>query len=408
MQRFQKVYELIETLKQIRGTNDKLIFFTRMIKDEDVKHVFELAYHPLWRFKISEVQGSTEEPQGDFETIINFLKKMIRKPAATQDDRNYLNRLIGNDEAARHVVNGILKKGFRCGLSVKTLKDYIDIPVFGCMLCVKHRHEFACIGKPLWSYKLDGVRAITILDTRNKTISMFTRNGRPLDNVLQTLEKQLWQFVDNINAKFIMLDGELYSHKYHFQDILSQVRRTKNIVDLSDIAYWLFDCVVDNRYSMPLEQRLSILYNCRQTKNIRVLEHNPLEMEEMDKVYQEAVAKGYEGLVVKASKSPYVMSRSNYWLKVKPEKTIEAKVIGIEEGTGKYVNAIGALICESIDSLCPGVRFKVGSGLSDEQRVKWFDEPNKIIGRIVEVKIQELTKDRTPRFPVFIRVREDL
>ena len=60
---------------------------------------------------------------------------------------------------------------------------------------------------------------------------------------------------------------------------------------------------------------------------------------------------------------------------------------------------VGALECE----LPNGKRFDVGSGLTMDQRRK----PPKI-GSVITFKFQELSNNGHPRFPVFLRVRNDL
>ena len=60
---------------------------------------------------------------------------------------------------------------------------------------------------------------------------------------------------------------------------------------------------------------------------------------------------------------------------------------------------MGALFCKDKD----GIEFKVGTGFKETER----DNPP-AVGSIIEIKFQERTKDRKPRFPVFLRKRPDL
>jgi hypothetical protein len=62
---------------------------------------------------------------------------------------------------------------------------------------------------------------------------------------------------------------------------------------------------------------------------------------------------------------------------------------------------MGALLCR----LQSGNAFKVGSGFSDSQR-KRKNAPN--VGTIITFRYFEMTKGGNPRFPVFVRVREDV
>ena len=88
-------------------------------------------------------------------------------------------------------------------------------------------------------------------------------------------------------------------------------------------------------------------------------------------------------------------------LKVKDFKDDEALVIGHDEGEGRHVGRLGALVCKARN----GKLFKVGSGFTDEQRA-FSRAPEK--GSVITYKYFELTTDGIPRFPTFLRVRPDV
>lgn len=71
---------------------------------------------------------------------------------------------------------------------------------------------------------------------------------------------------------------------------------------------------------------------------------------------------------------------------------------GYKQGEGKYAQKIGALECKLNDKRS----IYIGSGLSDLQR----ENPPKI-GTLVTFKYNGLTKNGLPRFPVFLRIRNE-
>ncbi|WP_157895558.1 hypothetical protein [Clostridioides difficile] len=79
--------------------------------------------------------------------------------------------------------------------------------------------------------------------------------------------------------------------------------------------------------------------------------------------------------------------------------------MGVEEGTGKYKGILGNIICDY-----KGYRLGVGTGFTDEQRKYYFNNQDKIINHITEIKYREETNNEkgelSLRFPVFLRVRE--
>lgn len=55
-----------------------------------------------------------------------------------------------------------------------------------------------------------------------------------------------------------------------------------------------------------------------------------------------------------------------------------------------------------------GTTFNCGGGFTDEQRQTLWDTRESLVGRIAELKFQEVSSDNVPRFNVFMRFREDL
>jgi len=110
------------------------------------------------------------------------------------------------------------------------------------------------------------------------------------------------------------------------------------------------------------------------------------------------VAQGGEGLMLHRGSSLYRAERNDDLLKFKPYEDTEARVVGHLPGKGKYAGMLGALQVETPE----GVRFKLGSGLSDAQR---RDPP--AIGALVTYRYRGFNDSGIPRFAVFMRIREE-
>ena len=126
------------------------------------------------------------------------------------------------------------------------------------------------------------------------------------------------------------------------------------------------------------------------------------------------VAKG-EGCMVNLGNRVYEQKRTNALLKVKLLETMDMKVMALKEGTGKHAGRVGSMTC--FCNASDGKRYEcsVGTGLSDEQRDRWTDHPDEILGKIVEVAYFSIsqdakrrgTKEYSLRFPRLKKVRED-
>jgi DNA ligase-1 len=77
-------------------------------------------------------------------------------------------------------------------------------------------------------------------------------------------------------------------------------------------------------------------------------------------------------------------------------------VYDIQEGTGKYVGMMGALLVYWIPpDRKETVTFKIGTGFSDAER----ENPPKV-GQVVKFSYQEVTVAGVPRFPAYLGLME--
>jgi ATP-dependent DNA ligase len=128
-------------------------------------------------------------------------------------------------------------------------------------------------------------------------------------------------------------------------------------------------------------------------------------LEEANTFYQEMLARGEEGAILKFLDAPWEDKRSKFMIKLKEEKDIDAEVIDVIPHS-KKAGWIGALRCKTRDG---NVEFEVGSGFNDDDRQK---DPSFYFGKIVQCKYNMLiqAKNRSTYslfLPVFQCVRFD-
>ena len=87
-------------------------------------------------------------------------------------------------------------------------------------------------------------------------------------------------------------------------------------------------------------------------------------------------------------------------------QTCDIKCTGIEEGEGKYAGTLGKIVCDY-----KGYELRVGSGLTDEEREQFWNDPDLVVNKIVEIKYFEESKDDkgnlSLRFPTWVGLRLD-
>ena len=84
--------------------------------------------------------------------------------------------------------------------------------------------------------------------------------------------------------------------------------------------------------------------------------------------------------------------------------SMDCVVTGRYEGEGKHNGSLGGLTVTQEN----GETCDVGSGFNDQDRSYLWSMPlDDLVGRICEVKYQDLTGDNIMRFPVFKRWRDN-
>ena len=320
----------------------------------------------------------------------------------------------------------ILIKDLRCGVSEKTvnkvLKEFPNIkpvPVFECMLAHDGaNHEKKITGKKLLEPKLDGVRVITIINAENQTATMYSRNGKELENfshITKSIEANIGLF-----ERSIVLDGEMVSSS--FQALMKQVHR-KSDVQSQDARLMLFDILPLSEFQagksiMGQRRRTNLLKSMKvvldKIGSIDVIPQKEVDLDsyvgelEFKEYNKEAIEAGFEGIMIKTVDAPYECKRSTSWLKMKPFIEVSLEITHVEEGTGKNEGRLGAFVCSGVDD-GRQITVNCGSGFSDDDRIEYWASRDTQPGQIVEVRADAVTQNQdgtySLRFPRFLRFR---
>lgn len=320
----------------------------------------------------------------------------------------------------------ILIKDMRSGFSEKTINKVVEkkwpqyaVPVFSCQLAHDStNHESKVAGKKLIEVKLDGVRVITIVRADGR-VDMFSRNGKELVNfphITEQIANVMKQKPADQSMDFV-LDGEIMSSS--FQDLMKQVHR-KSDVQSDDAILNLFDVIPladfeKGKYDVAQSIRsqmvkLWVESNQALIPNVTYVAHEEVDLsskagqKRYKEINEKAIAGGYEGIMLKDPKAGYECKRSTAWLKLKPFIEVSLEVTQLEEGTGKNVGRLGALVCSGQDD-GKDITVNVGSGFSDELRDSIWADSRSVVGQIVEVRADAITQNQdgtySLRFPRF-------
>mgnify|MGYP003309723603 CR=1 FL=1 len=188
-----------------------------------------------------------------------------------------------------------------------------------------------------------------------------------------------------------------------------------------DAVLNVFDCIPlwafkEGGYTASLQTRKEMMDEYEFGPNISKVEFVKMNLDEDDgqKMFADynklCIDKGFEGIMVKPIGGVYECKRSSLWLKVKPFIEVSLTVKDVEEGTGRNVGKLGALIVEGTDD-GKFIKTNVGSGLTDSDRENYWKAKDKLIGQVVEVRADAITQNQNTtdewslRFPRFLRFR---
>lgn len=266
--------------------------------------------------------------------------------------------------------------------------------------------------------KKDGLRCV-IIDGKPYTASFVRIVNAPM------VEKAMKR-VPSIAKKYV-LDGEIY---------YKNCDTTKGIVKTmtpghplgEKLCFYAFDIFTKKEFmaqkgTVPLKRRkvnlalaiTKIRSRCKTDKlrkAIDIFGHAILEPNDkaLQKFHRKAVKDGHEGTMIKDPESVYSFRKNKDWLKLKPYRESDLKIVGAELGTKGKANGkrLGKLhLVGKIDGV--KVKTKCGGGFTSKQRDEFWamHKQGKLVGLIVEIEHEGLTKKNAVRFPQFRRIHPE-
>lgn len=325
-----------------------------------------------------------------YDDIYNFVRAVVTKKLRLGIDYTTANKIYGKDF--------IKKKEIMLGTSI----EHCDIP----------EGEWFSI-----SQKLNGTRCFYYNG------KLYSRQGKVFSGLehivsdLAALSQDLGKCADDL-----VYDGELLLKDLSAGDsasfqISTGIANSKQ-EDKSMLQLVIFDVISKENFE---EQSDSDTYKVR-SQTLSNIKNKIIEMglENIDVVpifyqgtdqqkiwewldYVERI--DMEGLMLNLD-VPYRFKRTKELIKVKKFYSMDLLVVRMDKGTGRNKSRLGKVYVDY-----KGNEVGVGSGFSDEQRNYYWEHPERILHKIIEVKYKEETKNKdgteSLQFPVFVRIRND-
>lgn len=414
--------EVLKVIKQIGDTGSKTEkenILKQNSNNQLLKEILQFTYDPFIVTGLSSKKINKDtnlSPSTELNTIqevMNYLKQ--NNTGRDIDIANIHHFIYRHDKELQEFFKKVVTKELKIGVTAKTLNKVYGkgfIKEFSVMLAKKFdEHKDKINGNFVITQKLDGNRIIVLKD--NGVVKSFSRQGKQYEG-LEEIESD----IANLPMDNIVFDGELIAdtegstHEI-YAETTSKARSKGN--NKTGLVFHIFDCLPLDEFQKGKSKKrcierkefLSRLFNeydlphCKEVKPLYIGN----DLSEVDRLMEFAISQGWEGLMCNLDK-PYECKRTDSILKVKTMNTCDLKVIGFEEGTGKYSGKLGALIVDY-----KGYQVGVGSGFTDYDRECIWDNRDEYLGKIVEVQYFEESKNQdgglSLRFPVFKRLRLD-
>jgi DNA ligase-1 len=416
---FKKVVEFIDEMKATSSTNDK----KRILKKYDspfLRKLFEYTYSPFKQYHVTSANLKKRDDlifdsYDDLFSLLDDLNdRLITGHTAIQSVNGFIEKYKEFSELIYDVIDRNLKTRATTTLINSVFPG--TIPTFDVALAEKFEGNEKKInfesGEWWASRKLDGVRCITIID-QNGEPRFYSRAG----NEFLTLER-LAEDIKKLGLKSKVLDGEVCIMKEggleDFQGIIKEIGRKNHTIESP--KYYIFDILELEEFNsksgkVSLSARLIILNALFQMHELSLAEPLPqfqiTSKEEFEKIASDATDMGYEGIMIRKNIG-YEGKRSKNLLKVKKMHDAEYKVIDLESGVNRIIEnnrEVEEIMLKAVIVEHKGNRVRVGSGFSINQRRKYHENPDEILGKIITVQFFEETTDQhgqhSLRFPVF-------
>jgi ATP-dependent DNA ligase len=422
--------------EQLASDNSRLAKEAILIKNKNnaiLQRVFYLALDPFVQFYIRKIPSYDTKPGNllSLEEALDNLSILSDRVATGHSAINHLQFILGSvSKEDAKIIERIIAKDMRCGVSEATVNKIWPKAISTYPVMLASGYDQKLVDKitfPAYvQLKLDGMRFNAIV--KGNTVEFRSRNGKELNIPNPSFSVPFIKMAEHYKADMVF-DGELLIADFAGKPVNRQtgngilsksIKGTMSETEADNVRATLWDAIPFESFTEgidkePYNVRLAKLNNSithvnnqftqfRQYVNL-VWTKEVNDIHTAQKIFEKFLADGQEGTILKSKTGIWEDKRSKEQIKFKGELECELKVVDWEEGTGKNVGRLGALVCESSDSV---IRVNVGSGYSDEQRDEYT---KKVIGKIVTVKYNARIKDKSGVeslfLPVFIELRED-
>lgn len=423
------IKSFVNELKQSNSGNYKKDVLSKWLSGKDfITETLVLLFHYVYdydkQYYISssnikkhlndKVDFSQYKEENQFYTLWNLLDDLSsRKYTGNEAIYKCIAFMNMHEEQYKDLILDVIDKDLKIGVSETTINKIKPnlIKVYNVALANKYdfkKHKLD--NNWIIERKCDGCRCNVI--KKDGIVKCYSRQGKEfttLNNLINELKDKM---PDNT-----VFDGEICivdkNGNESFQDIMKLIKRKDYTIENPMLL--CFDMLTleefengkgTTKYTDRVTKLKDWYKQYKVLKTMSILNYKRFSKEVLKNWEDKVKEYNWEGLMFRKDIG-YENGRTNNLLKYKKFQDAEYIVKGVEKGIiQEIVNGIATKI-EAVGSLIiehKGNQVNVGTGLSLEQRKRWFEHPEEIIGKQITVKFFEEMQDQNGnwslRFPV--------
>lgn len=402
----------LKELQETTGKNNKKSFLEENKGDKEFLELLYFLLNPMIVTGISKKKINKDVDECDGYTLLYHTPKelfdyLIKNNTGRDIDiratQSAIRYMTNGDLELTEIFNGIITKSYKLGVTGNTVNEVIPkfIPHFSPMLA-KSFEEITDHKKELkngytLSLKLNGVRAV--VRKENGKVEIRSREGREFVGVTDIKNRYLKSSLpDGI------YDGELVAIRNQDESTDDMFRRTISVVmshdETDDIEHIVFEYLTLEEWD---NAESKLMYKDRFLRVKKILTNSSFDRkislvplintsesfndDSLNSIYtylKNVTSNGYEGIMINPHDKPYIFKRGKSLFKAKEFDSADLLVLDIYEGDNRLKGSMGGLTL----SWRNGHTFNLGTGFTDKERQDFWNNPDLIIGKIVEINYQ--------------------
>lgn len=443
-------FAVLEKIKNNTSSKGKTALLNMYIGNKVLRTLLYYAFNSFLQYYIKQIPSSMPADRliqaENFDRFIGLLNDLNARKI--KDVKGVVADFLRScNETEQKWYKGVLSRDLGLGITQKGVNNVYPgfIPTYEVQLAETVKDITLTDKKQLnrlpdafvLQYKIDGYR-LNVHKFDDGTVSIKTRSGLPVSGYTmledeaklylpagrvydgEMVSPQLFKWIEQ---NMLADNGDKIADRSLFQDAIRKCFAKEvgkdgifNIFDAVSMSEWESQTARD-----AYRDRLDFLsYNVRpivEEKGLTQMtvvptsrvfnKNNPDDMQEVIRIFHKFLSWGWEGLMIKSIESPYEWKRTKNLMKMKLMDTADLEVLSVIEGNGAGAGMVGKLVCNY-----KGTVLNIGTGkMTAEEKKLYFEDPNRIIGKTIEVAYQAESIGRNGEpvldFARYMKMRKD-